>query len=395
LVIVLNKVDQQKYEDLKKEERELIESCALDNNTFLLKMSNKTGDGVADVKSKACDILLEYRLNNKSKGNTEKVIENLQNRIYIAQPSPRDNKKRPTNIPNSVLEEKKRNPLPEGVYEKQINHNRIKEMQENNGGAGVFYIPDKEHFILEKPEWKNDIIPEIMDGKNIFDFIDPDIKEKLERLEEEEDRIKSQMKDEDMDMDDDEEDEDELSEDLLDLHEQVMKDKEKIKQRHEQVKKSTLPRRVRDLTETERMMVEIRQDKKDVIENLKFLGTTKKRERDEKRKSIEIYRKEKKKTESESEEDCGLDNMMDIDDDGNTNNDNGLSKLQKAKLRKLEKMKIKTEQHNNEIQERLKRKIQKNWSSKARINEADRSIPSKLPKHLNSGVRGMGKTDRR
>ena len=46
----------------------MIEAMAKENNTFLIKMSNKTGEGVVDVKSKSCDILLEYRLNNKTKG---------------------------------------------------------------------------------------------------------------------------------------------------------------------------------------------------------------------------------------------------------------------------------------------------------------------------------------
>jgi len=29
--------------------------------------------------------------------------------------------------------------------------------------------------MLANPEWKYDDIPEIMDGKNIADFVDPDI----------------------------------------------------------------------------------------------------------------------------------------------------------------------------------------------------------------------------
>lgn len=40
--------------------------------------------------------------------------------------------------------------------------------------------------MLENEEWKYDIIPEIMDGKNIADFIDPEIQSKLAALEEEE-----------------------------------------------------------------------------------------------------------------------------------------------------------------------------------------------------------------
>lgn len=37
-----------------------------------------------------------------------------------------------------------------------------------------------------------DIIPEIMDGKNIADFIDPDIAEKLEALEREEEKLEAE-----------------------------------------------------------------------------------------------------------------------------------------------------------------------------------------------------------
>lgn len=40
--------------------------------------------------------------------------------------------------------------------------------------------------MLENPDWKYDEIPELMDGKNIADFVDPDILIRLEELEEEE-----------------------------------------------------------------------------------------------------------------------------------------------------------------------------------------------------------------
>jgi nucleolar GTP-binding protein len=46
--------------------------------------------------------------------------------------------------------------------------------------------------MLANPEWKEDTIPEIMDGKNIADFIDPDIAEKLEALEREEERLQAE-----------------------------------------------------------------------------------------------------------------------------------------------------------------------------------------------------------
>ena len=46
---------------------------------------------------------------------------------------------------------------------------------------------------MANPEWKFDIIPEIIDGQTIFDFVDPDIEKMLEDLEQEEnERIKEQ-----------------------------------------------------------------------------------------------------------------------------------------------------------------------------------------------------------
>jgi nucleolar GTP-binding protein len=45
---------------------------------------------------------------------------------------------------------------------------------------------------LSNPEWKMDIMPEIMDGKNVADFVDPDIAEKLEALEREEERLQGE-----------------------------------------------------------------------------------------------------------------------------------------------------------------------------------------------------------
>lgn len=47
------------------------------------------------------------------------------------------------------------------------------------GGAGVFNFPWNEHFILENNSWKYDLVPEILDGKNIIDFVDPEIERKI------------------------------------------------------------------------------------------------------------------------------------------------------------------------------------------------------------------------
>jgi len=59
------------------------------------------------------------------------------------------------------------------------------------------------------------------------------------------------------------------------------------------------------------------------------------------------------------------------------------------------KKKEKIDRQKQVVIERISRKIQKKWSRGMRVNEADRQINSKMPRHLNSGKRGIGKTDRR
>ena len=65
----------------------------------------------------------------------------------------------------------------------------IKELQEEYGGAGKFYIPEEEHYIMENEDWRYDRWPEFYLGKNVADFYDKDVEEKLNRLEEEEAQI--------------------------------------------------------------------------------------------------------------------------------------------------------------------------------------------------------------
>lgn len=63
-----------------------------------------------------------------------------------------------------------------------------------------------ENYLLENPDWKMDKIPEIYDGKNVYDFIDPDIEQRLAELEAEEEQLQeSGFYDEPEDIEDEEE----------------------------------------------------------------------------------------------------------------------------------------------------------------------------------------------
>ncbi len=47
----------------------------------------------------------------------------------------------------------------------------------------------RKNYSLHDPSWKHDIMPEIIEGHNVLDFIDPDIEARLEALEREEDAL--------------------------------------------------------------------------------------------------------------------------------------------------------------------------------------------------------------
>lgn len=47
----------------------------------------------------------------------------------------------------------------------------------------------KRRYKLKNPDWNFDAVPEIMDGHNIADFIDPEILNRLEELEREEEEL--------------------------------------------------------------------------------------------------------------------------------------------------------------------------------------------------------------
>lgn len=98
-------------------------------------------------------------------------------KLHVAQPKKRDNKVRDVTVPDTVTQGvKKTGPT-------------IKQLQEEYGGAGKFYIPEEEHYIIENEDWRYDKWPEFYLGKNVADYYDADIEAKLNALEEEEDKI--------------------------------------------------------------------------------------------------------------------------------------------------------------------------------------------------------------
>ena len=395
LVIIANKTDLRKYTELPEKERKLIEEVAKEHQTYLIQMSNTTGNGVFDVKSKACDILLKYR-EVKNNGTKTKDITGLD-KIYIAKPTQiRDNRKRTPNIPQSFIEEKKiklnekkDEKIDEEKFLREDNindlekkvDNKFKEVIEANGGTGIYYFPLREEFKLENPDWKYDIWPEFMDGKNVFDFVDKDILKKVQELEKEEEEIlnredKGLGLDNDENMDDGEESS-ELSEDLIEAHDKLMQDLKTIKERHKLVKRSKLPSRLVGESATDKFMAEVRPDLKAKAEKIKLL-------------SHKMRREQKDKVRNNLKKDAGIGDMDEISDEMDIEEEEQ-KVVKKKKISEKESAKVTHEK--NKIVQRLQKKIQKKFDKNLQINETDRRIDSKKQKFFNTGKRGIGKTD--
>ncbi|CAG9799298.1 unnamed protein product [Chironomus riparius] len=175
LMIVINKVDIIKLEELDETRKNVLAGVLNDENVPVIQMSTVNEEGVMQVKIEACERLLGFRVDHKLK---TKKVENILNRLHVAMPEKRDEKERPTFIPDCVLQKRE--------VENVIKQKRKleKDIEEEMGDD---YILDlKKHYVTIPEEERYDIIPEFLEGHNIADYIDPDIFEKLEELEREE-----------------------------------------------------------------------------------------------------------------------------------------------------------------------------------------------------------------
>jgi nucleolar GTP-binding protein len=210
LIIVVNKVDQQPWEDLEPEKKEMIEALAEDANCSLMPMSNITEQGVSEVKATACEKLLATRVDARISGNK---IDGVMNRLQVFTPTPRDNVTREAYVPDSVKEaiadgtlgsidhKPKRSTsgyaptkdTQSGDVKMEGGKKTARDLMWENGGPGVWAPDYREIYDLKEEEWRFDAVPEIIDGKNIADYIDPDIEAKLAQLEVEEDQLLAEL----------------------------------------------------------------------------------------------------------------------------------------------------------------------------------------------------------
>lgn len=185
--LVINKIDVRRPEDLEPEYQQELDAILKSGDVEVLQLSCTTTEGVTDVKNAACDKLLAERVSQKLKSGTNSSgtpggrLGDVLSRIHVAQPM--GGVQREAFIPEAVKNLKK--------YDKNDPERKKleRDIEEENGGAGVYNIDLKKTYDLADEEWKHDKIPEVWNGKNIYDFVDPDIESKLATLEEEEEKL--------------------------------------------------------------------------------------------------------------------------------------------------------------------------------------------------------------
>jgi len=187
--IVCNKIDLVRPEDLDPETAATLQSILKPGEIELLQLSCTTEEGIMAVRNAVCDRLLAIRNAEKlaagtnASGEVTGRLGDLLRRIHVAQPM--GGVTREAFIPETVANRQK--------YDRNDpNRRRLeRDLEEENGGAGVYSIDMKKNYIDIPEDQKHDIQPEVLNGRNVADFIDPDIAKKLVELEAEEERLEA------------------------------------------------------------------------------------------------------------------------------------------------------------------------------------------------------------
>ncbi|KAM6521228.1 Nucleolar GTP-binding protein 1 [Fusarium solani] len=375
--VVVNKIDVTKPEDLEPELQAELQSILKSGEVELLQLSCNTQEGVQEVKNAACERLIAERVNQKLKagtsasGNIGGRLADVMSRIHVAQPM--GGQALETFIPEGVKDRKK--------YDKEDPERRklARDVEVENGGAGVFNVDMKADYLLENPEWKYDKIPEIFDGKNVYDFIDPDIEAKLQALEEEEEKLEAEgFYESDEDVEDDEEAEVLRKAELIREKQQLIRNEARMKKRLKN--QAIIPRKLakKNLSEFEDAIDALGVDATDIAERARS--------------------KSRPRGRSMSRGRLGTEDPDAMDVDRASTPRDRMRSMSRARSRAPTSSRRDDGVQDDATRtkaERIAKLNQKRMNRMARQGEADRHTSASLTKHLVVGKRGMGKTNRR
>lgn len=380
IVVVATKIDVVRLEDMTPENKNLLNSI-IGEDVELVSMSNMTEEGISSVKKAACDKLLAMRVDAKLKG---KKLGGVLNRLHLAVPAPRDNVDRPPVIPPSVKMAREQSKT---EMEGAENENEDEQEQEDFEGPVPLFLRGfhnvtewRKKYQLKNPEWRFDIMPEIMDGHNIADFIDPEILQKLEELEREEE-LRDQEAANAMEAED--EDDIELTEEQEETVKQIREKKKYFHKKHILESGHNRPHVTRNRHQREGLDT--------FADNMNELGLDASKAVAAMR-SRSQSRQGRKRSRSESTNN----NNMDVDTSDMTKSAAKKAKRMASRSRTpapgekgLKDIATKMKAH------KLAKQYLKRVAKEARKGEADRTFLNPKPKHLFSGKRSNGTTDYR
>ncbi|KAM5157259.1 GTP-binding protein 4 [Mantella aurantiaca] len=349
LIVVLNKCDVKRISELTDEQQKIFKDFQ-NEELPVIETSTLTEEGVIQVKTEACDRLLTHRVETKMKGNK---VNDVLNRLHLAVPTKRDNKDRPPFIPEGAMVRKKR--MDTDAQKKKSERDIELEM-------GDDYVLDlQKYWDLMNPSEKYDKVPEIWEGHNVADYIDPDIMKKLEELEKEEE-LKEAAGEYDSDM----ESEDEEMAEIRQLAQQI-REKKKLKILASKEKDTQGPRLPRTAKKVQRKTLEkemgalgldVSNNETHYAAQARSRSLQRKRKREESEPPTSVTR-----SRSSSKPPRDQSGMRDP------------KMVKKAKT--------------------IMKKSQRKMNQMSRKGESDRHVFDLKPKHLLAGKRKSGKTDRR
>ena len=346
LLVILNKTDARPIEALEDGQKHLIESMKIEDNVTFLPTSCLTTIGIDEAKNTACELLLKQRVESKIAQHKDSQIAS---RIHVT--SVIVSASRPPCIPESVkIQQKKESEIP-----------NQKAVQEAHGGAGAYSTDLRREWLLGNEEWRHDAIPEIMDGMNVADWIDADIEKKLAELEAEEEAL----------MWGDQDDEAEalqykqVQKTLAAVHSAMEQQKAENRTRTNMSRKPLVRRKNPvKVSEAETNLALMGVE----VESLAHRAAISKRKRGAEEEGEDVQMREGGKKKQRSTHRVFSSEISSM----------GASKPE---------IKLAAEMH--------KRKRTKQLYKEGHRGEADRFISVAKPRHLFSGKRGIGKTDRR
>lgn len=138
-LLVLNKIDVTRLDDLPQETRALVDEIIDAEDVMTVHVSCYSDEGVNEVKTAACDKLLAHRVESKLKGTK---INSVLNRIHVAVPKARDDATREPFIPDAVKTRRKYDP------EDPMRRRLERDIEAEEGGAGVYNMSMKSMFSI-------------------------------------------------------------------------------------------------------------------------------------------------------------------------------------------------------------------------------------------------------